>query len=171
MAVTIAASSSPLTARRERAFCYLARGVEMRIIARSPNPETGPVTDRRRDVRRGLSLLVVVATLLAGCRSPTSPSPTSTSPPTSTPVPASKPTPKPTRDASTRSVISVDNADQVVELGVLRGHTGVVFGVAFRPDGGMLASSSSDGTVRLWHLATGAELAAIDREPEATGLA
>jgi WD40 repeat protein len=116
-------------------------------------------------------LLVILLILLAGCQSLPSPSPTSISPPTSTPASASTPTPGPTRDASTRPVISVDNADRVVELEALRGQTGPVFDVVFSPDGRMLAFSSFDGTVRLWHLATGTELATINHKPEATGLA
>jgi len=35
------------------------------------------------------------------------------------------------------------------------GHGDVVFGLAFRPDGGQLASASFDQTIRLWNLATG----------------
>jgi WD40 repeat protein len=35
------------------------------------------------------------------------------------------------------------------------GHEDVVFGLAFRPDGGQLASASFDQTVRLWNLALG----------------
>ena len=34
--------------------------------------------------------------------------------------------------------------------GTLRGHTGVVWGLSFSPDGAFLASCSKDGTVRLW---------------------
>ncbi|KJK38531.1 hypothetical protein UK23_41110 [Lentzea aerocolonigenes] len=36
------------------------------------------------------------------------------------------------------------------------GHTGQVLGLAFSPDGRQVATSSADGTVRLWNLATGA---------------
>jgi WD40 repeat protein len=42
---------------------------------------------------------------------------------------------------------------------VLRGHTGPVQGLAFGPDGTRLASAAWDGTVRIWDVATGEELA------------
>ena len=38
---------------------------------------------------------------------------------------------------------------------VFSGHTNIVWGVAFSPDGKYLASGSSDGTARLWDLGTG----------------
>jgi hypothetical protein len=39
--------------------------------------------------------------------------------------------------------------------GILTGHTGWVYSVAFSPDGKILASGSADGTIRLWDVATG----------------
>lgn len=40
---------------------------------------------------------------------------------------------------------------------LLEGHEDAVFGLAFFPDGEKVASSSQDGTVRVWDVATGAE--------------
>lgn len=46
-------------------------------------------------------------------------------------------------------------------LQILEGHTGFVNGMDFSPDGSMLASSSADGTVRLWLVETGAQIAEL----------
>ena len=44
---------------------------------------------------------------------------------------------------------------QVLILFTLNGHTDLIDGVAFSPDGKTLASCSRDGTIRLWNPATG----------------
>jgi WD40 repeat protein len=38
------------------------------------------------------------------------------------------------------------------ELKKLRGHTGIVFSVAFSPDGTRLVSGSGDATARVWNI-------------------
>ncbi len=45
-----------------------------------------------------------------------------------------------------------------VEVMTLKGHTGNINGLAFSPDGSLLASGSGDSTLRLWDATTGQEL-------------
>jgi WD40 repeat protein len=71
--------------------------------------------------------------------------------------------PSPTAAATTatptvelvREPISADSVDQLVELQDFVGHTDGVTDLAFVPDGTLLASSSRDGSIRLWRAATG----------------
>jgi hypothetical protein len=44
------------------------------------------------------------------------------------------------------------------ELLTLKGHTGMVFSVAWSPDGARLATASPDGTAKIWDAAVGREL-------------
>jgi len=47
-------------------------------------------------------------------------------------------------------------------LRTLRGHNSMIKGLAFAPDGSVLASASNDGTLRVWNVATGNEIALDD---------
>ncbi len=44
----------------------------------------------------------------------------------------------------------------------LKGHRSTVLGVAFRPDGKVLASTGKDNTIRLWNVATGSEVRMLE---------
>jgi WD40 repeat protein/tetratricopeptide (TPR) repeat protein len=47
------------------------------------------------------------------------------------------------------------------ELFKLKGHTGIVWGIAVMPDGSRIVTGSEDGTARIWDARTGPELLAI----------
>jgi RNA polymerase sigma factor (sigma-70 family) len=55
------------------------------------------------------------------------------------------------------------------EIRRFRGHRGIVYDVAFAPDGWTLASGGQDGTVRLWELATGQERRVLRGHPGGVG--
>ena len=44
----------------------------------------------------------------------------------------------------------------------IHGHRAAAYSVAFSPDGKLLASGSEDRTIKLWKVATGEELAALE---------
>ncbi|MBN1450578.1 MAG: helix-turn-helix domain-containing protein [Anaerolineales bacterium] len=67
----------------------------------------------------------------------------------------------PSGNASSRNAITLMDATTGRELLVLSGHTGWVMGLAFSPDGKWLASTSLDGTVKIWSLAPGNETIAV----------
>lgn len=61
------------------------------------------------------------------------------------------------------NAVTVRDAAGAEVLAVLRGHQGGILDLAFAPDGRTLVSSSSDGTMRLWHCATWRELGTLHR--------
>jgi WD40 repeat protein len=54
--------------------------------------------------------------------------------------------------------------DEIKERTSLRGHSGQINSIGFSTNGRTLASGSSDGTVKLWDVATGKELRTVRRQ-------
>lgn len=76
---------------------------------------------------------------------------------TKTVVPSATLTP-----TSTTEAIGLDNITKVVPLRTLVGHTGDVTDMAFSPGGEFIASSSTDGTIRLWLVNNGSLLYVLE---------
>ncbi len=53
------------------------------------------------------------------------------------------------------SVVDLVDAVDGMTIRILRGHTGTVRGVAFSPDGALLATAAEDNTARIWDTTTG----------------
>jgi WD40 repeat protein len=67
----------------------------------------------------------------------------------------------PSGSATSGNVIKLWDATTGRELLTLAGHTGWVMGLAFSPDGKSLASTSLDGTVKVWSLSPGDEMVTV----------
>ena len=61
------------------------------------------------------------------------------------------------------NTVRVWDCDTETPLHTLKGHTGWVIGVAWSPQGDLLASGSMDNTVRVWNPQTGKEVACLAR--------
>jgi len=55
--------------------------------------------------------------------------------------------------------IKLYDANTGMELGAFSGHTSYVYSITFSPDGKQILSGSGDGTVRLWDVSSGKEIA------------
>lgn len=65
------------------------------------------------------------------------------------------------------STVGLANVSGYLRLHTLSGYDGSVTGVAFHPEGAIVASAESDGTARLWDLETGEQLNTLIDQPVA----
>jgi WD40 repeat protein len=123
-----------------------------------------PLTNARRKlVFKSFAKIVILITLIAltsacGSASTTVPPTAITSSPSPTTVPPTIiPTPAADDHLSEggQAAISVDTADQVERLRTLSGHSDRVMTLVFSGDGVYVASSSMDGTIKLWDVQSG----------------
>ena len=63
--------------------------------------------------------------------------------------------------------IKLWSTNDQTEIANLTGHKGIVYAVAFSPDGQLLASGSWDGTIKLWSIPEGKEIATLKGHKEA----
>ena len=85
--------------------------------------------------------------------------------PTFQPIPTETKTVVPTATlvpTHTPEVIELDNITKLAPRDTLVGHSGDVTDVAFSPEGELVASSSTDGTVRLWRVCDGSLLSVLE---------
>lgn len=73
-------------------------------------------------------------------------------------------------DNCDRSILIWDVTTQTA-VRTLRGHVHGTYALAFHPDGHLLASGATDGTIRLWDVATGQEVAVLKIGSNAYGVA
>lgn len=57
------------------------------------------------------------------------------------------------------------------QVGLIQGHTAIIWDVAFSPDGSLLASSSMDLTVRVWRVEDGAQIFRFDAPGQISSVA
>ena len=69
-------------------------------------------------------------------------------------------------DIKTPHQLRAANAAQMVQLAELTGHAGAVYSISWSPDGNLLASGSSDGTIRIWDATTNELVRAVETQQD-----
>lgn len=115
--------------------------------------------------------------VLMACSAPATSRPTATNEPgdittkTATQTTVSSASPQiQNGDISAAVPITVSNASQLSEIRTLSGHSRAISQLDFHPNGESLASSSEDGTVRVWDISSGSEYVTFDEGNEAFGV-